>query len=37
MSIIEKFPPAVDLAKLEADVTSAVPAMPDRVAPPGSI
>ena len=34
MSIIDKFPPAVDLAKPEADVTSAVPAMPVRAAPP---
>jgi hypothetical protein len=36
MSIIEKFPrnKAVDLAKLEADVTSALPAMPVRAAPP---
>ena len=37
MSIIEKFPrnKAVDLAKLEADVTSGLPAMPMRAAPPG--
>jgi hypothetical protein len=36
MSIVEKFPrnKAVDLAKPEADVLSAVPAMPVRAAPP---
>jgi hypothetical protein len=35
MASIEKFPKkAVDLAKLEADVTAALPALPFRAAPP---